>query len=221
MQDITGTEHVDRLPVILSENNEFQLLGEPKMESGTGSNTAHAVYQSIIDWGLEDNIVAFSFDTTSVNTGRLAGFESKFGSSSAPFPLMFKRFKDAWKDLNQNDFEAGITDPAINSSFFDIIPEITVFCKNELKKKSVRADYEELLQLCITFLGDRSRCFPFRAPAGMSNARWISKVIYCLKMYMFKSQFQLTPREKKAMRDFIIFVIRFYIKAWFTSTSAI
>lgn len=38
---------------------------------------------------------------------------------------------------------------------------------------------------------------------------------------MFQSQFRLTHRENNAMKDFLIFVIRFYVKAWFTSTNAI
>lgn len=251
MEDLIGTAHVDRLPVIVSENNNFQLMGVPKMDSGTGSNTAHAVYELIADWGLQENIVACCFDTTSVNTGDKIGaalvletllekdllqlacrhhvyeivlraaYESKFGPSSAPFPQLFKRFKETWENINQDDFEAGVNYPDIKSALSDIIPTITNFCKNELKIKSVRADYEELLQLCLMFLGDRSRCFPFRNPAGMSNARWMSKAIYCLKMYMFQSQFKLTQREKNAMKGFIIFVIRLYIKAWFTSTKAI
>lgn len=175
MQDITGTEHVDRLPVILSENNEFHLLGVPKMESGTGWNTAYAVYQQIIDWGLIENIVAICFDTTAANTGHTNGaaqqlqlllemdllelacrhhvhelalksaFESKFGKSSAPIPPLFKRFKDAWNDINQSDFEAGIKDTFINAALADIIKEICDFCKCQLKKKSVRHDYEEFL----------------------------------------------------------------------------
>lgn len=221
------------------------------MESGTGWNTAHAVYQLIVDWRLSEYIVAICFDTTSVNTGHSRGaakilqvlletdvlelacrhhvyelvlksaFESKFGHSSAPFPPMFKRFKDAWKNINKNDFETGIIDPSINRALYDVIPDITTFCKNQLKEKSVRHDYEEFLQLCLVFIGDRSRSFPFRAPGAMSNARWMSKAIYCLKVFMFQSQFPLTVREKNAMKDFLIFVIRFYVKAWFTSTTTI
>lgn len=251
MQDLIRTAHVDRLPIVVSENNKFQLMGIPKMDSGTSLNTAHVVYELITDWGLQEKIVACCFDTTNVNTGDKGGaalilecllerdllqlscrhhiyeivlrgaYESKFGASSAPFPTMFKRFKDAWNGIDQNNFEIGVNDPYIKSALADVIPSITDFCKNELKVQSVRADYREFLQLCLVFLGDRSRHFPFQPPAGMSNARWMSKAIYCLKMYMFESQFKLTYSVKNAMKDFIIFVIRLYIKAWFTSTKAI
>ena len=44
MKDITGEEVVDRLPVFVSGNGVDQLLGVPKLTSGTGENTAVAVY---------------------------------------------------------------------------------------------------------------------------------------------------------------------------------
>lgn len=251
LNDITGTEHVDRLPVILSQNNQFQLLGVPKMESGTGWNTAHAVYTMLNEWDVTQNVVAACYDTTAVNTGRLGGasrilqdimetdllelpcrhhifelvlksaFESIFGKSSAPIPLLFKRFKDIWNNINKNDFEVGLSNPSIEASLSDIVTEITIFCKNQLKNKNIRHDYEEFLQLCLTFIGDRSRSFPFRAPGAMSNARWMAKVLYSFKIYMFRSQFHLTSKEENALKDFLIFVIRFYVKAWFTCTNAI
>lgn len=251
MESLTGMDHVDRLPIILSQNNEFQLLGVPEMESGTGWNTAHAVFQVLMNWGVIDDVVAMCFDTCFVNTGHIQGaayflqllferdllqlacrrhiyelvlkaaFESKFGKSSAPIPPLFKRFKDQWSTINQNEFEAGISDPIIKAKLSHVVSDIAEFCKDQLKIKSVRHDYEEFLQLCLVFVGDRSRSFPFRAPGAMSNARWMSKALYCLKMFMFKSQFHLTAREENAMRDFLVFVIRFYVKAWFTCTKAV
>ena len=38
LSDITGTEQIDRLPIILSSSGKFQLLGVPKLESGSGRN---------------------------------------------------------------------------------------------------------------------------------------------------------------------------------------
>lgn len=55
----------------------------------------------------------------------------------------------------------------------------------------------------------------------MHHARWMSKAIYSLKIFMFRNQFHLSPREIKSLRQVCIFIIIFYIKAWYTSTSAI
>ena len=38
---------------------------------------------------------------------------------------------------------------------------------------------------------------------------------------MFRSQFTLTSKEKKGLRDIVIFTIRVYIKAWMTAPLAV
>lgn len=51
----------------------------------------------------------------------------------------------------------------------------------------------------------------------MHHASWMSKVIYSLKIWLFQSQFQLTPREEKGLQDMCVFVVWIYLKAWFTA----
>ena len=46
------------------------------------------------------------------------------------------------------------------------------------------------------------------------NARRMSKSIYSLKVRMLRTQFKLTPREEKGLRDICIFVSLLYVKAW-------
>lgn len=71
LSDITGTEQVDRLPIILSSSGKFQLLGVPKLESGTGQNQASAIIETVKQWDINtDNIKALCFDTTASNTGK-------------------------------------------------------------------------------------------------------------------------------------------------------
>lgn len=72
LSDITGTEQVDRLPIILSSSGRFQLLGVPKLESGTGQNQASAIITTVKQWNINtDNIKALCSDTTASNTGKL------------------------------------------------------------------------------------------------------------------------------------------------------
>ena len=66
--------------------------------------------------------------------------------------------------------------------------------------------------------GTRTR---FRPPGAFHHARWMAKTIYALKIYMFREQFNLTTRETNGLRKFCIFVIRLYIKPWFTATNPI
>jgi hypothetical protein len=69
IQDITGHETVDRLPILVSGKGVDQLLAVPKLVSGTGESAACAVYEAALSRGLCDQIKCMSCDTTPVNTG--------------------------------------------------------------------------------------------------------------------------------------------------------
>ena len=47
-----------------------KLLGDIPLPTGTGANMAEAAYGLFCDWGIEDRIGAFGFDTTTHNTGK-------------------------------------------------------------------------------------------------------------------------------------------------------
>lgn len=57
----------------------------------------------------------------------------------------------------------------------------------------------------------------FKVPGANHHARFLAKAIYCLKMFLFQKQVQLEDWEKKALRSICIFIVKFYIKAWFTA----
>lgn len=128
---ITG-QLVDRLPVIVSGTDKQQLLGVPKLSTGTGASQAEAVYKCLIDWGLQDNVVGMCFDTTSSNTGHKSGacvlieeklnrplmhlacrhhvlelvlkaaFEEQFGPSTSPLIPLFAKFRREWDTLDHS-----------------------------------------------------------------------------------------------------------------------
>ena len=63
----------DRLPVIVTLQDSEQLIGVPKLDSGTGQNMANAVYELLNDWDLSKRVNALCCDTTASNTGRMNG----------------------------------------------------------------------------------------------------------------------------------------------------
>ena len=69
LPDLTAKQKVDRLAILVSCQAETQLLCIPKLPSGTGEAQASAVCDAIKQWGLQENIQAMCFDTTSNNTG--------------------------------------------------------------------------------------------------------------------------------------------------------
>lgn len=50
IEDISGHETVDRLPIIVSGKGIDQLLLVPKLPCGTGDSSASAVYETLLAW---------------------------------------------------------------------------------------------------------------------------------------------------------------------------
>ena len=73
LPDLTGRDKIDRLPVIITAPNVEQLLGVPQLSSGKGNEVCSAVYNTLNDWCLLDQVEAFVFDTTASNSGLLNG----------------------------------------------------------------------------------------------------------------------------------------------------
>lgn len=248
MEDIHGHGKVDRLPVLITQRSGVQLLGVPKIASGTGEAMADAVYCLLKDWRALKDIVAMCFDTTNPNAGRLNGacallegkvgrsllrlacrhhiyeiflraaYEAKFPGTSAPTVPLFTRFRKMWENIDKTKFQTGISDAKVKSVLTDKVrAEIIDFCTNELKKKKIaRDDYKELLQLTIIFLGGADpENIRFRAPGADHHARWMSKALYSLKIFLFASQVNMHQSVKNGLRDFCLFVVLIYTKSWF------
>ena len=71
MLDLTpGDKKVEKLPMIVSNATEEQILLVPKLENGTGLQMANATFKALKNHYLEKFIKAMCFDTTASNTGR-------------------------------------------------------------------------------------------------------------------------------------------------------
>lgn len=209
---------------------------------------AEAVFLALIDWNAIDDIVALSFDTTSSNSGRWSGaavllerklgknllklacrhhiyevilkavFDNKFGKTTAHTVPIFQRFREKWSTIDTSKFKPGIQDDIIRDRLDVVKADVVEFCKNEIMKGCVRDDYKEFLDLTLIFLDEHEGTVKFRLPGPMHHARWMAKAIYCLKIFMFASQFKLTKEETDSFRDVCSFIIKFYVKIWFQSS---
>lgn len=103
----------------------------------------------------------------------------------------------------------------------EICDEMLKFCHEHLKK-SYRDDYRELLELVVIFLGGHIQGGNrLRKPGAMHHARWLSKAIYSLKIFILREQFEFYEDEFNGIRNVCIFLVRLYVKAWFNCTTAI
>lgn len=248
---LTGKEQVDRLPVLVSGLGVNQLLAVPKLESGTGAAQADAVVNALQEWDITDRVAAMSFDTTSSNTGHISGtctlIQQKLGrellflacrhhvlellvgavfrtcmvSTSGPEVLLFKRFGQKWSLMDQSSYQTA--EKMANFALFEPDrDDILEFAKKQLKEKQPRDDYREFLELCVIFLGGIPEGgISFKSPGPMHHARWMAKVIYSLKVWMFSGQFKLSKKESNGLERILVFIVKFYLKAWTTATDGV
>ncbi|KAK2703242.1 hypothetical protein QYM36_018259 [Artemia franciscana] len=248
--NLIGKEKVDRLPVLVSRKEVLQLLTVAKLPSRTGEAQASAVFRAIEDWGIPGNIQAMCFDTTSSNTGRISGacvlleqklgkellslacrhimelvigaaFQVCMGSTSSPEVPLFKRFHDYWRFIDTDKYETGIAADDVAHLVDDIKQSTIDFANKHLEQSQLRDDYKEFLELVLIFLGATpARGVRFMSPGAVHHAKWMSKVIYSLKIWMFKAQFRLTLTEERGLHDVCVFAVRVYLKAWISAPLA-
>lgn len=251
LEDITGKNKIDRLPVIVTNGDIEQILGVPKLDCGKGKNIAAAVHQLLVEWNISKRVQAMSFDTTSSNTGEFAGaavlleqllerdlmylpcrhhiyelvlravFEDKIGKTSAPDVCLFRRFQQKWEKINQNAFQSGVSDEILASKLITAQEDTITFCLAQLQKRQRRNDYKELLELVVLFLGGDLGEYNFKQLIPIHHARWMSKAIYSLKIFMFRDQFKLAKSELDGIRDICVFIVRLYVKVWFGCSEAV
>ena len=253
MEDLTFKTHVDRLPVLISGFGVEQLLGVPKLPSGTGEVQANAVIRCLEEWGITDQIVALCFDTTAANTGNRVGacslleqkldrqllflacrhhimeliigaaFEKTMGLvSTGPELLLSKRFKEQWQFMDVEKFQPTSTDPSVEALVESSRVNIIEFAEEQLKLKQRRDDYRGFLELSIIFFGGiPARGIHFQAPGAMHRARWLAKVIYAIKIWLFRGQFRMTLSEERGIRELAVFAVLIYLKAWISAPRAV
>jgi len=183
LPDITGSkETVDRIVVLVTGAGEEMLLGVPKIGHGTGKHQAEACLTTLDEWGIRQQIRGLVFDTTASNTGLKNGactfiehsldhemawvacrhhvmelvlasvFRALFGPTGGPDVALFKRFQTNWPYIDQSTYKTA-SDGMFDSCTAVLQAEMVNFCKVVLEKSQPREDYQDLINLCLNFLG--------------------------------------------------------------------
>jgi hypothetical protein len=126
--------------------------------------------------------------------------------SSGPNIKLFQRFAQIWPTIDK--LESFMED--IENWYY-----LLDFMKNQLTKQQPREYYRELLQLSHTFLGQTE--FTMHAPGAFHRARWMAKIIYGLKIFLFRAQFKLKAKEFQGLKNFNHFIVTIYIRYWYES----
>ena len=190
----------------------------------TTSNTGiHGGSCVLIEELLERNLLYFPCRYHIMELILGAAFKASMPvASSGPEVQLFKRFQSSWSNIDKSVYESGMTNATVSSNVIDRKEQIVDFASNQLLKHQPRDDYRELLELTIIFLGAiPPHGLRFRAPGPMHHARWMSKAIYSIKVWIFRSQFKWTTREEKGLQSMCTFIALIYVEHWYTAPSAI
>ncbi|GBM06522.1 hypothetical protein AVEN_101683-1 [Araneus ventricosus] len=141
-------------------------------------------------------------------------FTFRFGPSTSPEIPLFKRFQKVWNGIVRNNFQ-----------ILEVTPELVSFKESALNSLSnllnetvniPKDDYQELIELTNTVLGKPSEKIHCPAPGPVHHARCMSKLIYGIKIYLFRNQrdvVKLTKREEAQLEKFAKFWALIYTKA--------
>lgn len=107
---------------------------------------------------------------------------------------------------------------AFNSETNALKNDVLTYVENILstkdKKFVPKGDYLEMLELCLIILGKPIPNYIFHVPHACSHARWMAKIIYSLKMYLFRHQLTFTRAEVNKLKDICMFVCLIDVKPW-------
>ena len=183
MVDLYGFGKVNRLAIVLVQEDCNKILAIVKTESSTGKVEAEAVKKALDEWEITEKIIACGFDTTSSNTGVRKGactllqellsrqilwlacrhhilelvvgaaFFELFGDTTSPEVTLFKVLKKSWDTLDLDDLQL----PDVPSLYRADTEELLAWINTHLQPENVetlrRGDYKELLELAKLILG--------------------------------------------------------------------
>ncbi|XP_029708295.2 uncharacterized protein LOC109401706 [Aedes albopictus] len=246
MKKGVGLESEERLAVTTSGFGTEQIVGVPVIPTGTGKDIAQAVVKLLEEKGIENSIKGICYDTTAANSGiqngsvvlleKLIGrsllrlpcrhhilelileavFTKVFSEkSSGPEITIFKRFQKEWPGINKDSYKGAkdLISPKLIPAYLKSIETL-----HHMKK--IRADYQEFIELTALLLGVETlngSQIKIKSPGAMHRARWMSRALYSLKMYLFREQFKLDKSEIRALRRINKFIVLVYLDAWFAA----
>jgi hypothetical protein len=190
----------------------------------TASNTGHLNGACVLlEKKLEKNLLwlACRHQIHEVLVGDV--FKAIFGPTSGPNVLLLRRFNEYWPQIDKQVY-ASCNDGRLSAELEMLKIETVNFARDILNREAghlSREDYRELLELTLIFLGETPpRGIRFRVPGAFHHARWMAKLIYVLKIFLFQNQFKLTKRESVGCLEFGLFVSLIYVKAWITCSNS-
>jgi hypothetical protein len=232
------------MAIVISKGNQNEhLININQLENGKANVIAESIINEIDKYkNLIEKISLICHDTPRVNTGVHSGvivrlinhyklinkflfnapcrnhideliasavYITLFGKPQGPIYPLFVKFQNVFDQLNLNEPE---------SCEFEIQNECEIiqYIDYQLSLNQKRADYKEVLQLSRMFVNS-TMVYPIKKPGADTQSRWLSKFIYCLKMYLFRKDLRKIKFDCSftKLRHFCMFGVQVYLKSFF------
>ena len=225
-----------------------------KSAEGMGKHISQSSLSLLEEWKCKSSVKGMVFDTTSANTGaQTAGCISmqhvlnrpllwiacrhhvgevvlshvwdalKIETSKSPDVSLFTRFKERFATLSHTDIHIKDIPECLKTKREAIIS----LCRDySLLKNLHRGDYKELVSLTLLYLNadEDGHEVKFQKPGALHKARWMSKLIYSIKIDLLSKQIMdnlpkgsvFSVAQKPLIERFVQFVIFVYVPWWLT-----
>ncbi|KAF0310008.1 hypothetical protein FJT64_018910 [Amphibalanus amphitrite] len=144
-----------------------------------------------------------------------------FGPTSGPVDAKFQDLKRRWPQLDTSEMRfLFIEDSWLQELRDATIEQLQAMLARPGKDHFLREDYRELAQLVLLVLDVGPSRPRFRRPGACHHARWMAKVLYYIKMYLFAGQLGYDAQEQVRLRRMVTFIALIYARAWLTAPLA-
>lgn len=147
-----------------------------------------------------------------------------FSEKESPYEPCFVAFCKEWENLDLSSYSV----PKIAGRFLvGQRDEVRAFLESFLSNPDtniVRHDYKEFALLALLFVGGRMPDnFKLCKPGAYHHARWMARVIYVMKIVLFRDQLNDIFEEEvlDMMSNLAIYLVLFYTRYWFTCPSGV
>ena len=218
----TGTSQAEAVIKSLNLRDQVVALSFDTTASNTGHRSGAC---TLIKQKLEKDVLNLPCRHHIVELIIGAAFEKVTAASTAssgPDIRIFKQFQKQWQCIDHDQFAPASTDISVEAQVAPYRSDLVDFIHKQLQFQQPRNDYKEFLELSLVYLGETPTSgIHFQAPGAIHRARWMTKVIYSIRMWLFRRQFKMTRAELKSIRDMAIFAVKVYLRAWITAPRSI
>ncbi|XP_042207474.1 uncharacterized protein LOC121856195 [Homarus americanus] len=143
-----------------------------------------------------------------------------FGKTSAPTDPLFQTLKKRWSQLDHSQYLRLDIANLPESDWLSHLRHRTISYLLTVTEWAGE-DYREAAELTLLVLCvNPPRGTHFLRPGACHHSRWMSKIIYYLKIYMFSHQLELSGDLCVKLQRMAIFVSLLYTPAWLKSPVA-